>query len=187
MQTAGVYEYTNTYHNKYYVGQSTNLTGRLAEHPSDLAHNKHRNSAFQYDYNDLLAKNLNPHNYIQVKILYKIQIEKKLSAKQASFLKKTLQNKEQARIKELQNNGVGLYNYSNNFRPAILKKPTFIKGSAPNAVPVVIFDTFYPSIFQASQFLGVTSETVRKRIKDPKNKDWLYSKKQIENKPKRWN
>ena len=68
-QTAGIYQYHNSYHDRYYVGQTTNLTSRLAEHPALLVQNKHRNQQFQNDYNELVAKNLNPHDYIHAEIL----------------------------------------------------------------------------------------------------------------------
>ena len=48
---SGIYIITNTFNNKVYIGQSTNINKRLSEHARKLASGRHENSCLQHAYN----------------------------------------------------------------------------------------------------------------------------------------
>ena len=51
MSDMGIYKITNTANGKVYIGQSTRLSRRLAEHQADLKNNSHHNRHLQNSYN----------------------------------------------------------------------------------------------------------------------------------------
>lgn len=56
-KTCGVYKIENLVDGKVYIGQSINVLNRLANHKSDLKHNRHHNTYLQHAYNKYGVEN----------------------------------------------------------------------------------------------------------------------------------
>jgi len=55
-----------------------------------------------------------------------------------------------------------------------LEKINFKGENNPRAIPVVIYNVRYGTIREASRFLPISEPTIRKRLNDKSNKDFIY-------------
>ena len=58
LQHAGCYRIYNAYHNRYYVGESLDLSVRIRQHATELSKKTHLNKLMQAHYNEIVEKDL---------------------------------------------------------------------------------------------------------------------------------
>ena len=106
----GQYQIVNTGINRYYIGISINIDARLSSHARKLMTNKHDNVLLQEDYNELLSKNLNPFDILQVRIIKSTLYTSKTTKEETQKLSEKLRKEELEMIKNYFDKGLKLYN-----------------------------------------------------------------------------
>ena len=181
---AAVYILHNSYHDRYYIGQSTDSGNRMFDHSSDLANNRHRNSALQDDYNELKRLKKDPLKEITCTIHYHQTVIASVPySEEAEALKVSLLKMELDLICSYSKQGRTLYNHMRQSQHQNLSTTRSTKRSknninACNARPCIIFGEYFPSVLEASIRYTCTTNTVKRRIDNKANPNWNYANNQ---------
>lgn len=173
-QQPGVYKIICLENNKRYYGESSNISGRLSQHKSNLKRKIHFCKELQQDWNtfgkdkfefivlfqgpdweskDKRIEKQTELNLANLDLLYnKIINAKKVPPEQNPFYGKKHSEETKQLIRE---SLTGVPNEK-------LGKKIIIKG------------VIYPSLAEAERQLGYCRKTIRKKLNDPKELDWQF-------------
>ena len=176
-QIGSIYILHNTYHDRYYVGETLNTHDRMNDHSSDLTRNVHRNSGLQNDFNEIIDLGKDRYDLITCDIHHKIEIMKSLPNMKPSLkdIEKDLRDREGKLVQELSSQGKSVYNLFRERRDTRFSELSPTGKVASNAISISIKGVLYTSITAAAENLKVTTETVRRHLNstNPKYSDWI--------------
>ncbi len=186
MQFLGVYEIFNSFHDRYYIGYSTDLSVRVRQHPNDLNNHGHSNKAMENDYHEIKKQKKNPWDFFSVKILAKEFLEFDLPRIDIKALKKKWRQTEKDYIEEYSQKGFSLYNKMRKKGNQIvnLDYEYYKNLPAPGTSVLVVADGLqFKTIKHAMDCLGETREFIKKQIR---KEEELINEEELEEEDRLW-
>ena len=168
-QIACVYVIKNTYHNRFYIGQTTDMRNRIFDHSTGLMKGKRgSNIGMRKDFLELEKLGYDPYDYFTCEIVFSTIIMKALPPDDYSKLISTLFRKETNLLNKYRSQGLKVYNETKAKKR--YKKPLF--GNLAISRLCRVNGRRFDSIEAAARYYNISATSVNRYLKDPKKPTW---------------
>lgn len=149
----GIYAIVNTQTNKYYIGEASNLAGRLSHHISQLKVQKHDCHQLQKDW-QIYGEKVFDFVILEIGTLKwsdrikRLKVERQYIQKYQKSIYNTMSIQKIEKLSKISNRS--------------------------NSIPIKANDEIFQSISEASRHFGVSPSTIRSRLNNPNYLNWSY-------------